>query len=506
MAPVYESIAEAIGGTPLFRLRGLGHGITAPVYAKAEFFSVGGSVKDRAALAMVEAAERDGLLRPGGTIVEATSGNTGIGLAIVGRQRGYRVLVVVSDRSAQEKSDMLRAYGAEVIIGSSTLPRQHPEHLFNVARRLAGDTPGGWLANQYDNPANPLAHVQTTGPEIWQQTEGRITHFVAGVGTGGTISGTGRYLKETSAGRVRVIGADPENSTYSGGDGSPYYVESIGHFLHPETEEDVWPESFHADVVDWFETVSDRESLATVRRLAREDGLLVGPSSGTAVAAALRVARELGPSDLVVVLLPDSGRSYLSKVFNDGWMRRWGFLEEPLDGTVTVTDALARRGPDDGRHSADGNRAPFATVDMTATVAQALGAAGVPATGAGAGPGAVHDGGGTADPAAALIVAPRPSRPYGLTATEVIGSFSVARLAADLAAGRVHGDDPITGHADAPLPTIGAGQSVHDALEALGPAGTGPDTVLVLRDGRAHAILTRAALLSAAADRGNPVA
>jgi cystathionine beta-synthase len=334
MAPVFESVVDAIGGTPLFRLRGLGHGITAPVYAKAEFFSVGGSVKDRAALAMIEAAERDGTLRPGGTIVEATSGNTGIGLTIIGRQRGYQVKIVVSDRSAQEKTDILHAYGAEVIIGSSTLPRQHPDHLFNVARRLADDTPGGWLANQYDNPANPLAHVRTTGPEIWQQTEGRISHFVAGVGTGGTISGAGRYLKEASGERVRVIGADPENSTYSGGDGSPYYVESIGHFLHTETEEDVWPDSFHADVVDWFERVSDRGSLATVRRLAREDGLLVGPSSGTAVAAALRVARQLGPSDLVVVLLPDSGRSYLSKVFNDDWMRRWGFLEEPLDGTI----------------------------------------------------------------------------------------------------------------------------------------------------------------------------
>jgi cystathionine beta-synthase len=484
MAPVFESIADAIGGTPLFRLRGLGHGIAAPVYAKAEFYSVGGSVKDRAALAMVTAAERDGLLRPGGTIVEATSGNTGIGLAIVGRQRGYRVAVVVSDRSAQEKADILRAYGAEVIIASSSLPRQHPDHIFNVARRVADDTPGGWLANQYDNPANPLAHVATTGPEIWQQTQGRVTHFVAGVGTGGTISGTGRYLKEISGGRVRVIGADPENSTYSGGDGSPYYVESIGHFLHPETEDDAWPESFHADVVDRFETVSDRESLTTVRRLAREDGLLAGPSSGTAVAAALRVARQLGPSDLVVVLLPDSGRSYLSKVFNDGWMRRWGFLEEPLDGTLTVTDVLARGGPDDG------NRAPFVAVDMTATVAQALKTAGAPVKGAGADPAA-----------AALIVAPRPSRPYGLTATEVIGSFSVARLTAALAAGRARGDDAITDHADAPLPTIGAGQSVHDALEALGPAGPGPDAVLVLRDGRAHAILTRDALVSAAAER-----
>src|ERR1700685_3978749 len=373
---VYESVTDAIGDTPLFRLSRLGAGSAAPVYAQAGFLSGGGSVKDRAALSMVEQAERDGPLRPGGTIVEATSGNTGIGLAIVGRQRGYRVTVVVSDRSAQEKSDVLRAYGAEVIIGSSTLPRQHPDHLSNAARRLADATPGGWLANQYDNPANPLAHVRTTGPEIWQQTEGRITHFVAGGGTGGTISGAGRYLKETSGGRVRVIGADPENSTYSGGDGSPYYVESIGHFLHPETDEDVWPESFHADVVDWFERVSDRESLATARRLAREDGLLAGPSSGTAVAAALRVARELGPSDVVVVLLPDSGRSYLSKVFNDDWMRRWGFLEEPLDGTLTVSDVLARGGLEDGGRPADKNRAPFVTVDMTATVARALELAG----------------------------------------------------------------------------------------------------------------------------------
>ena len=482
MASVFESAADAIGDTPLFRLRRLGAGIAAPVYAKAEFFSVGGSVKDRAARAMIEAAERDGRLRPGGTIVEATSGNTGIGLTIVGRQRGYRVVVVISDRSAQEKVDILRAYGAEVIIGTAAVPRQHPDHLSNVARRLADDIPGGWLANQYDNPANPLAHVATTGPEIWQQTEGRITHFVAGVGTGGTISGAGRYLKEVSDGRVRIIGADPENSVYSGGDGSPYYVESIGHFLHPETDPDVWPESFHAGVVDQFERVSDRESLATVRRLAREDGLLAGPSSGTAVAAALRVARELGPADLVVVLLPDSGRSYLSKVFSDDWMRRWGFLDEPLDEGPTVAELLARRGPDDGRYP---SRAPLVTVESGATVAQALEAARVPVTPDGG------EGAAGAAPSVVLVAAPRPSRPYGLAAAEVIGSFSPGRLAAGLAAGRVSGGDPVTAHADAPPPAVGAGQSVLDARDALGPAGRGPDTVLVLRDGRAHAILSR---------------
>jgi cystathionine beta-synthase len=310
---------------------------------------------------------------------------------------------------------------------------------------------------------------------------------VAGVGTGGTISGTGRYLKGASGTRVQVIGADPENSVYSGGDGSPYYVESIGHFLHPETDDDAWPESFHADVVDRFERVSDRESLATVRRLAREDGLLAGPSSGTAVAAALRVARELGPSDLVVVLLPDSGRSYLSKVFNDGWMRRWGFLEEPLDGVITVADALA------AGDSGHGARAPFVTIDVTATVAQALAAAGVSPDGAGPAP---HPAG-QADPGAALIVVPRASRPHGVSATEVIGSVSLVRLAADLAAGRVRGPDPVPGYADPSPPAIGTGQSVREALEILGPAGTAPDTALVLRDGCAYATITRAALLSA---------
>ncbi len=488
MALVFESVTDAVGGTPLFRLRGLGRGIAAAVYAKAEFYSVGGSVKDRAALAMVDAAERDGRLAPGGTIVEATSGNTGIGLTIVGRQRGYRVVVVVSDRSAQEKTDILRAYGAEVVIGNASLPRQHPDHLFNIARRLADETPGGWLANQYDNPANPLAHLRTTGPEIWQQTGGRITHFVAGVGTGGTISGTSRYLKEVSGGRVRVIGADPENSRYSGGDGSPYYVESIGHFLHPETDEDIWPESFHPGAVDQFETVSDRESLETARRLAREDGLLAGPSSGTAVAAALRTARALGPSDLVVVLLPDSGRSYLSKVFSDDWMRRWGFLEEPRDQEGAVlADLLARRARDTGPQADP----PFVTVDATATVDQALHAAGVPAAGD-AGPA-----GRGAAPAAVLVVAPRPRRPYGLSAAEVSGSFAPARLAADLAAGRIPGDDLIVAHADAPLPTAGTGQSAADALAALGPAGAGSGAVLVLRDGRAHAVVGRAELLSA---------
>jgi cystathionine beta-synthase len=253
-------------------------------------------------------------------------------------------------------------------------------------------------------------------------------------------------------------------------------VESIGHFLHPETDPDIWPESFHPGVVDRFERVSDRESLTTVRRLAADDGLLAGPSSGTAVAAALRVARPLGPSDLVVVLLPDSGRSYLSKVFSDGWMRGWGFLEDPLDGAPTVADVLA----------AQGNGAPLVTVDATATVIQALGAVASDTA-----------------PAAALIVAPRPSRPYGVSAAEVTGSFAPARLAAALAGGRARGDDPVTRYADAAPPAVGTGQSLDDALAALDGASDKPDTVLVLRDGRACALLTRAALL-AEAEAGRP--
>ncbi|MFF0410952.1 pyridoxal-phosphate dependent enzyme [Kitasatospora sp. NPDC004745] len=458
MAAVHESVLDAIGGTPLFRLARLGAGLAAPVYAKAEFLNVGGSVKDRAALSMVLAAERDGLLRPGGTIIEATSGNTGIGLTIVGRQRGYRVIAGVSDRSSAEKSDILRAYGAEVVTAPTTVPAEDPAHLFNVVERLAREIPGAWLANQYDNPANPDAHVRGTGPEIWEQTGGRITHFVAGVGTGGTISGTGGHLKRVSGGEVTVIGADPEASLYGGGDGSPYFVESIGHFLHPDTVEDRWPQAYRRDVADAFERVPDRESLLTVRRLAREEGILAGPSSGTAVAAALRVARRLGPGDLVVVLLPDSGRSYLSKVHSDDWMRRWGFLEEPGEGALrSFLDTAG----------------PLATVTADATVGGALEALR------------------TAPGGVAPAVLARAARPYGVSATEVVGSVSHAVLAAALADGTAKPGDPVAGLLGPALPTVGVGQSAAEVREALG--GTYP-AALVLVDGRAVAVLPAGAV------------
>ncbi|MFD0262189.1 pyridoxal-phosphate dependent enzyme [Kitasatospora indigofera] len=466
---VYESVVDAIGGTPLFRLARLGAGIAAPVYAKAEFLNIGGSVKDRAALSMIEAAERDGLLRPGGTIVEATSGNTGIGLAIVGRGRGYRVIAGVSDRSAREKSDILRAYGAEVVTAPTALPVEHPDHLFNVVRRLTEEIPGAWLANQYDNPANPDAHLRTTGPEIWEQTGGRVTHFVAGVGTGGTISGTGAFLKQVSGGAVTVVGADPEASVYGGGDGSPYFVESIGHFVHPGTAEDRWPESYRREVVDRFERIPDRESLLTARRLAREEGLLAGPSSGTAVAAALRLARGLGPEDLVVVLLPDSGRSYLSKVFSDDWLRRWGFLEEPQDDGLTVRAALAAAPDPSGRR--------LVTVPSDASLAEAL----VLLRGA---PGGV-----------APVVTARRARPYGISATEVLGSLSAAAVGRAIAEGRSLPADLAGDRPGPALPTVGVGESVPAASAAL---GAGHEAAVVLLDGRAVGLVHRSELAGAA--------
>ncbi|MFE6503799.1 pyridoxal-phosphate dependent enzyme [Kitasatospora sp. NPDC057738] len=454
MAAVHESVLDAIGGTPLIRLARLGAGIAAPIYAKTEFLSIGGSVKDRAALSMVLAAERDGLLRPGGTIIEATSGNTGIGLAIVGRQRGYRVIAGVADKAAAEKADILRAYGAEVVLAPTLVPQEDPRHLFKVVQRLAEEIPGAWLANQYDNLANPDAHVRTTGPEIWEQTGGRVTHFVAGVGTGGTITGTGGYLKEVSGGTVTVVGADPESSSYGGGDGSPWFVESIGHFLHPETVEDRWPQAYRSEVIDSFERIRDRESLLTARRLAREEGLLAGPSSGTAVAAALRVARTLGPDDLVVVVLPDSGRSYLSKVHSDAWMREWGFLEEEAEGLRPLLEAAG----------------PLVTVDAGTTVGEAARA--------------LRDAPGGVAPA----VLARPARPFGVNATEVTGSVSREVLTAALADGSAEPGDPLGALLGPALPTVGVGQSAAEARAAL--AGGRP-AVLVLLDGRVAGLLTR---------------
>jgi cystathionine beta-synthase len=331
---VKDSALSLIGETPVVRLSRLEPELRTPLVAKVEFLNPGGSVKDRPAVSMIDAAERDGVLKPGGTLVEPTSGNTGIGLAMVAALRGYRVIAVMPDKMSREKIDTLRAFGAEVVVCPTDVPPDSPRSYYRVADRLTEEIDGAFQPNQYFNAANPEAHYRSTGPEIWRQTSGLITHFVVGVGTGGTISGAGRYLKEQNPG-IEVVGADPEGSLYSGGPLHPYRVEGIG--------EDFWPDTLHRDVVDRYIRVSDRDSFIAARRLVAREGLFAGGSSGTALCAALRVARELDdPGALVVTLLPDGGRPYLSKVFNDHWMREHGYV---TGGGLTAGDLLEAKGP-----------------------------------------------------------------------------------------------------------------------------------------------------------------
>ncbi|MDQ1130501.1 PLP-dependent cysteine synthase family protein [Microbacterium sp. SORGH_AS_0888] len=327
-----NSVADLVGNTPLVRLRHVTDGVAATVLAKLEYMNPGGSAKDRIARNIIDAAERDGLLQPGGTIVEPTSGNTGVGLALVAIERGYRMIFVVPDKFAGEKTAVLRAYGAEIVVTPTNVPPEHPDSYYSVSDRLAREIPGAFKPNQFANQNGPRGHFETTGPEVWRDTDGQLTHFVAGIGTGGTISGTGRYLKQVSEGAVTVIGADPEGSIYSGGPIHGYLVEGVG--------EDFLPDTFDPAVVDGYERVTDAESFAMTRRLAREEGLLVGGSSGMAVVAALRVARGLPSDATVVVLLPDHGRGYLSKLYDDDWMREHGFL---ADGSPAPTPAGAER-------------------------------------------------------------------------------------------------------------------------------------------------------------------
>ena len=448
---VSDSLIDLVGNTPLVRLGRMAAGLRPQVIAKVEYFNPGGSVKDRIALAMVEAAERDGSLKPGGTIVEPTSGNTGVGLAIVANTRGYKCLFVMPDKMSSEKIAVLRAYGAEVVVCPTAVAPEHPDSYYSVSRRLAAETPGGWNPNQYANPLNPAAHYATTGPEIWSQTDGSVTHFVAGVGTGGTISGAGRYLKDVSEGRVQVIGADPEGSVYSGGSGRPYLVEGVG--------EDFWPTTYDTSVADRIIAISDRESFLTTRRLAREEALLVGGSCGLAVAAALRLAEELTEDDLVVVLLPDSGRGYLSKIFNDEWMADYGFLT-PDDTQPTVGDVLSRKGPDLPELV---HVHPEETVGSAISILREYGVSQMP------------------------VVKEEPP----VMAAEVVGAVVERELLDAVFADRAALDRPLADHMSRPLPTVGAGEALSVAMAAL----EGASAMLVLDDGKPVGIITRSDLL-----------
>ncbi len=331
----YDDALDAVGNTPLIKLNKVTDGARCLVLAKVEYVNPGGSVKDRPAVAMLDAAEQAGLLKPGGTIVEPTSGNTGSGLAMAAAIRGYRCILVMPDKMSKEKVDLLRAYGAEVVVTPTNVPNDSPESYYGVANRLASEIAGAFQPNQFHNHHNPQAHYHTTGPEIWTQTAGRLTHFVAGIGTGGTISGTARYLKEQNP-KIHVVGADPEGSIYSGDTPKSYAVEGIGMSYLPETVD--------LKVIDEMVRVSDRESFLMARRITREEGLLVGGSSGTAAVAAMKLANTLPEDAVLVVLFPDSGRGYMSKIFNDEWMIANGFLSEGKR-RATVGDVLRSKRP-----------------------------------------------------------------------------------------------------------------------------------------------------------------
>jgi cystathionine beta-synthase len=452
---VHESLIELVGDTPLVRLgtvtREVGGGHAPAVLAKVEYFNPGGSVKDRIALRMVEAAEASGVLRPGGTIVEPTSGNTGVGLAIVAAQKGYRCVFVCPDKVGQDKISVLRAYGAEVVVCPGTVSPEHPDSYYSVSTRLAKETPGCWKPDQYSNPENPASHYYSTGPEIWAQTDGRVTHFVAGIGTGGTITGTGRYLKEVSGGRVRVIGADPEGSVYSGGTGRPYLVEGVG--------EDLWPPNYDPAVCDEVMAVSDAESFLMTRRLAREEALLTGGSCGLAVVAALRVAAAAGPDDVIVVLLPDTGRGYLAKIFNDEWMADYGFLTAETT-EPKIADVLARKQP---------GLPEFVHAHPGETVSAAIGL--------------LRE----YNVSQLQVMKQEPT----VMAAEVVGSIVERDLLDALVSGRAKPNDPIEGHMSAPLPMVGSGEPVSQVVGPLERAGA----ALVLVDGKPAGMITPQDLL-----------
>ncbi len=449
-----DSVVDLMGDTPLVRLNRVTEGVAATVLAKVEYLNPGGSVKDRIAVRMIEAAEADGRLRPGGTIVEPTSGNTGVGLALVAQQRGYRCVFVCPDKVSLDKRNVMAAYGAEVVVCPTAVDPEHPDSYYSVSDRLTREIEGAWKPDQYSNPEGPASHYRSTGPEIWRDTAGKVTHFVAGVGTGGTITGTGRYLKEVSASRasgaVRVVGVDPEGSVYSGGTGRPYLVEGVG--------EDFWPTAYDRTVPDEIIAVSDADSFAMTRRLAREEGLLVGGSCGMAVVAALQVARTAGPEDVIVVLLPDGGRGYLSKIFNDEWMASYGFLQ--VDGAATVGDVLRAKA---GDLPALVHTHPGETLRDAISILREYHVSQMP------------------------VVKAEPP----VMAGEVAGSVNERDLLDAVFTGRGALADRVEQHMAPPLPLVGSGEPVDVARKALQDA----DALMVVDDGKPIGVLTRHDLL-----------
>ncbi|QWZ08400.1 cystathionine beta-synthase [Nocardioides panacis] len=451
-----NSLLDLIGNTPLVKLNKTVDDAKGLVLAKVEYLNPGGSVKDRIATRMIDAAEESGELKPGGTIVEPTSGNTGVGLAMVAQARGYQCVFVCPDKVSEDKQNVLKAYGARVVVCPTAVEPEHPDSYYSVSDRLVREIEGAWKPNQYANVNNPRSHYETTGPEIWEQTDGRITHFVAGVGTGGTISGIGRYLKEQNP-AVKVIGADPAGSVYSGGTGRPYLVEGVG--------EDFWPTTYDPDIADRIIEVSDADSFDFTRRLAREEAMLVGGSSGMAAFAAVQLARELDdPDAVIVVLLPDSGRGYLAKVFNDEWLAQYGFL--PATDEQTVGQVLRGKSGvlPDLVHTH-----PSETIAEAVHILQEYGVSQMP------------------------VVRAEPP----IVAAEVAGSVSERKLLDALFSGHAKLIDQVDAHMDEPLPTIGANAPVAEAVAHLESA----DALLVQEDGKPVGVVTRQDLLSYLATR-----